>query len=125
VVAAFSYTPVRYFTLGLLSQTRFEGPQAHQSVTLSGNLHFRNIFSTTLAYTAANRRFDNLGFGMALRGGPFQFFVLVDNIPLKYSSFTSGEQTIRLPENMNTVNARLGLNLLFGNRERDKTLPPM
>ncbi len=125
VVAALSYTPVRFFTLGLLSQTRFEGPQAHQSLTLSGNLHFGNIFSTTLAYTAANRRNDNLGFGMALRGGPFQFFVMVDNVPLKYSSFESGEQTLRLPDNLNTVHARLGLNVLFGNRERDKALPAM
>ena len=94
-------------------------------MTLSGNLHFGNVFSTTLAYTAANRRYDNLGFGIALRGGPFQFFVLVDNIPFKYSSFTSGDETLRLPENMNTFHARLGLNLLFGNRERDETLPLM
>jgi len=119
VVAAFSYTPVRCFTLGLLSQTRFEGQQTHQSLTLSGNLGFGNIFSTTVAYTAANRCYDNLGFGMALRGGFFQFFVLVDNIPLKYSSLTSGEQTLRLPEQINTVHARLGVNLLFGNREKE------
>jgi len=125
VVGAFSYTPVKFFTLGVLSQTRFEGPVIRQATTLSGNLNFGNIFSATMAYTAANRRYDNLGFGMALRGGFLQFFVMVDNIPLKYSSFTSGEQTLRLPDNINTVNARLGLNLVFGNRERDKTLPPV
>ena len=125
VVGAFSYTPVKFFTLGVLSQTRFEGPVIRQATTLSGNLNFGNIFSATMAYTAANRRYDNLGFGMALRGGFLQFFVMVDNIPLKFSSFTSGEQTLRLPDNINTVNARLGLNLVFGNRERDKTLPPV
>ncbi|HPO41112.1 MAG TPA: DUF5723 family protein [Bacteroidales bacterium] len=120
LTAAFSYTPVRYFTAGLLSQTRFEGPQVHQSVTLSGNFHFGNVFSTTLAYTAANRRYDNIGFGMAVRGGPSQFFIVVDNICLKFTGYTSGEERIMIPAKVNTVNARLGFNLLFGYREREK-----
>jgi hypothetical protein len=120
VTAAFSYTPVKFFTAGLLSRTRFEGGRAHQALTLSGNFNFGNVFSTTLAYTAANRRYDNLGFGFAIRGGFTQFFALVDNVPVRFTSVTHDGKNYRIPENWNTVHARLGLNLVFGNKVKDK-----
>lgn len=123
--AGFSVTPVKFFTAGLLSQTRFKGKQVHEALTLSGNLNLGNAFSTTLAYTIANRRYDNLGFGFAVRGGFFQFYALVDNIPLRWNEVTSGTKSYRLPENLSTVHARLGLNLVFGNREQEKILPVM
>jgi hypothetical protein len=97
----------------------------HQATTLSGNLNFGNSFSTTVAYTAANRRYDNLGFGMAFRGGFAQFFFLIDNIPLKWTTVTSGEGSFRMPEYWNTIHARFGLNLVFGNRQKEEILPAM
>ncbi len=123
VTAGFSYTPVSYFTLGALSQTRFIGKQVHRSFALSGNFNLSNIVSGTLAYTIANQRFDNLGFGIAVRGGFFQFYTIVDNIPLVWSKVTSGESTFSLPKNWYTVHARLGVNFVFGNREKKEPLP--
>lgn len=125
VTAAFGFSPVKFFTAGVLSQTRFRGKQVHESITLSGNLNFGNVFSTSLAYTIANHRYDNLGFGLAVRGGFIQFFTVVDNIPMRWSTMTNGESTIRLPENWYTIHARLGLNFVFGNRKDEKPLPPM
>lgn len=123
--AGFSFTPVKFFTAGLLSQTRFKGKQVRQALTLSGNLNLGNAFSTALAYTVANRRYDNLGFGFALRGGFMQFYMLIDNIPLRWNEVVNDTERYRLPENWSTVHARLGLNLVFGNREREKILPVM
>lgn len=125
VTAGFSFTPVKFFTAGLLSQTRFKGSQVHEALTLSGNLNLGNTFSTTLAYTIANRRYDNLGFGLAVRGGFFQFYALVDNIPLRWNEVTDGPESYRLPENWSTVHARMGVNFVFGNREKEKILPVM
>jgi hypothetical protein len=125
VTTGFSFTPVSFFTAGLLSQTRFRGKQVHQALTLSGNINFGNIFSTTMAYTMANRRFDNLGFGMAVRGGVVQFFALVDNIPLRWNKVENSTGSYRFPENWNTIHARIGLNLVFGNKIEEKILPPM
>jgi len=125
LTAGASFTPVSFFTAGVLSQTRFEGKQVHEAFTLSGNINFGNTFSTTLAYTLANRRYDNLGFGIAVRGGFFQFFALVDNIPMRYTRVTNGEDDFRMPENLYTVHARFGLNLVFGNKIEEKILPPM
>jgi hypothetical protein len=36
-----------------------------------------------------------------------------------------GGDDFRLPGNINTVHARLGLNLVFGNREKERNLPAM
>ncbi len=120
--AGFSFTPVKFFTAGLLSQTRFKGKQVHEALTLSGNLNLGNALSTTIAYTIANRRYDNLGFGLALRGGFFQMFALIDNIPLRWNEVVSGTESYRLPENWSTVHARMGVNFVFGNREKEKSL---
>ena len=120
-IAGFSFTPVKFFTAGVLSQTRFKGKQVHEALTLSGNLNLGNALSTTVAYTIANRRYDNLGFGLAVRGGIAQMFILVDNIPLRWNKVVSGTESYRLPENWSTVHARMGLNLVFGNREREKS----
>ncbi|MEZ4996645.1 MAG: DUF5723 family protein [Bacteroidales bacterium] len=84
LTAAFSFTPVKFFTAGLLSQTRFEGKQAHQALTLSGNLNFGNTFSATMAYTMANRRYDNLGFGLAVG------VALHSSLPLLTTSLSDG-----------------------------------
>jgi len=123
--AGFSFTPVKFFTAGVLSQSRFIGKQVHEALTLSGNLNLGNVLSTTVAYTAVNRRYDNLGFGIALRGGCFQLFALIDNVPVKWTDMTVGGDDIRLPENINTIHARLGFNLVFGNREKERILPAM
>jgi hypothetical protein len=125
LTSGFSFTPVNYFTAGVLSQTRFVGQQVHEALTLSGNFNFGSVFSTTLAYTLANRRYDNLGFGLAVRGGFFQFYALVDNMPLKWSRVTDGEKSYALPVNMNLVHARLGVNFIFGYREKEEILPAM
>lgn len=125
LTAGFSFTPVNYFTAGVLSQTRFVGEQVHEALTLSGNFNIGSVFSTTLAYTLANRRFDNLGFGFAVRGGFFQFYAIVDNMPLKWTRVTGGENNYSLPVNLNMVHARLGVNFIFGYREKENILPAM
>jgi hypothetical protein len=125
ITAAFSITPVKFFTAGIVSQTRFKDKQVHELLTFSGNINIGNTFSTTLAYTIANQRYDNFGFGLAVRGGFTQFFAVVDNIPVRWTHVTSGESSFRIPENWHTLHARIGLNFVFGNREREETLPPM
>jgi hypothetical protein len=125
ITTAFSFSPVKFFTAGILSQTRFKDRQVHEALTLSGNINLGNTFSTTLAYTIANHRYDNFGFGLAVRGGFTQFFAVVDNIPVKWTHATSGGNTFSIPENWYTLHARIGLNFVFGNREKEEILPPM
>jgi hypothetical protein len=112
-------------SVGLVSYTRFVGKQVHQAVTLSGNLNIGNAFSATLAYTGANRRFDNVGMGLAFRAGVCQFYFMADRLPLAWERYKVEGKSIPLPSNWNTAHLRLGMNLVFGNRIKKKDDKPM
>jgi len=120
-----SYSPSGSFTLGLLSYTRITGNQFREALTLSANLNLGNAFSTTLTYTTANYRYDNFGFGLAFRLGFFQFYALADRIPITWNKILNDGESIPLPENFNTIHARLGMNLVFGNNVKRKNDKPM
>lgn len=133
-----SYNLTKSFSLGILSYTRIISRQIKESLTISGNLNLGNILSTSLGYTFENHRYDNLGAGLAIRAGTCQFYMIADRIPLiwnkvKVGTTTKDSQgiekttynTIPLPEVWNTINLRLGMNLVFGNKVIKKADKPM
>jgi hypothetical protein len=120
-----SYNLTEHISLGLLSYSRFIGKQIRESLTLSANVNLGNAFSTSVSYTVANHRFDNLGAGIAFRAGIFQFYLLADRIPVTWNNIKSDNNTIPLPAVWNSANLRLGMNLAFGNRIRKKDDKPM
>jgi hypothetical protein len=111
--------------VGLLSYSRFIGKQIREAVTISGNLNIGNIFSTSLSYTAENSRYDNLGAGLAVRAGVTQFYLITDRIPVSWNRIKDKSSNIIIPSNWNTINLRLGMNLVFGNRQKEKKDKPM
>jgi len=113
------------FSLGLVSYTRFIGGQVREALTVSANLNLGNAFSTTLAYTAANHRYDNLGAGIAFRAGVIQFYLLADRIPVSWNKLVFDDGSVILPVSWNTVHARFGMNLVFGNKVKKKNDKPM
>jgi hypothetical protein len=120
-----SFNLTKSFSVGLLSYTKFIGSQVREAVTLSANLNIRNLFSTTIAYTVMNHRYDNLGFGIAFKPGCFQFYLLADRIPVTWNKIISDGSTIPLPASWNTIHARFGMNLVFGNKVAKKNDKPM
>jgi hypothetical protein len=134
-----SYNLTKNVSVGVLSYTRIIGKQIREALTLSANVNFSNALSFSLAYTAANHRYDNLGAGLALRAGCFQFYLISDNIPVGMNKivFTSEENSggnnpprtkshqIWIPENLQTLHLRLGMNFSFGNNVKKKTDKPM
>jgi hypothetical protein len=100
--------------------------QVKQSLTLSGNLNLGSSLSLSLAYTATNHRYDNLGAGLAFRAGFFQFYSIVDRIPLSWNRVTNSDgNSFSVPSNLNTINARFGINFVFGNKTKKKLDKPM
>ncbi len=121
-----NYDVTDYFRVGLLSYSRVLGKQLKQSLTLSANLNLGSALSLSLAYTAANHRYDNLGAGLAFRAGFFQFYSIVDRIPLSWNRVTnSNGNSFSVPSNLNTINARFGINFVFGNKTKKKLDKPM
>lgn len=93
--------------LGALAKGYMYDHKLHPSLTLSANFTPSNWFMASISYSMMNRTYNNFGLGFALRGGPFQFYLISDNL--------SGLLKI---EEMQTVNIRFGINLTFGNKPK-------
>lgn len=115
IYLAASYRPVDFLSLGLLSRTSI-GMGLRESLTLSANLFAGDVLTTSLSYTITNRSFNNFGFGFAVRGGPVQFYAVVDQVPLSWVKFTGdgGNDNFALPQRLDYMNMRFGFNLMFG-----------
>jgi hypothetical protein len=120
-----SYSVTRSFTVGLLSYSKIIGKQIREALTLSANLNIGNLLSTSLSYTAENHRYDNLGAGLAFRAGVVQFYLLSDRIPVTWNRIRDKNTNVIIPSNWNTFNLRLGMNVVFGNRVKEKSDKPM
>jgi len=107
------------FSIGFLSYSRIMGQQIKEALTVSANMNIGNSVSTTLAYTACNNNYSNLGLGLGFRASVFQFYFLVDRIPLGWEKAGSGNSSASLPSNWNTIHTMFGMNLVFGNKARN------
>jgi len=136
-----SFNLTKSVSVGLLSYTKFVGKQVREALTLSANVNFGNALSASVGYTAANHRYDNLGAGLAFRTGWVQFYFLTDNIPIAMNKikFTTSDDpdgpgpeperikdhSIWIPQNLQTIHFRFGMNLAFGNKAKKKADKPM
>src|ERR1035437_414243 len=120
-----SYNITSKFSLGFLSYTRIISKQLREAITLSANINLGNALSASIGYTAANRQYNNLGAALAFRAGVAQFYLVSDRITVMWDKLKNGNSTVVLPTNWNTFNLRLGMNLVFGNRIKEKKDKPM
>jgi hypothetical protein len=120
-----SYNVTSKFSLGFLSYTRVISRQLREAITISANINLGNALSASIGYTAANHQYDNLGAGLAFRAGVAQFYLVSDRIPVVWDKIKNDNSTIPIPANWNTFNLRLGMNLVFGNKIKEKKDKPM
>jgi hypothetical protein len=98
------------FNVGLLDRLYKYGSISRNTMTLSGNAYFGNFFSLTGSYTMAGNSYNNLGLGVALREGAMQLYFVSDNI-----------LALADPSKARFVNARMGINFLFGRKRQVET----
>jgi hypothetical protein len=111
---------------GLLSKATFQGKRIWPSFTASVNAEAGRFLTTSISYTIATGTYDNLGFGIGIRGGPFQFYFVTDKIIYNLSKYKfDGDNTILLPDNLSSFNFRFGLNLMFGCKPKMLTDRPL
>ncbi|MDT8400832.1 MAG: DUF5723 family protein [Bacteroidales bacterium] len=126
VYLAASYKPVDFLSLGLLSRTTI-GMGVRESLTLSASLFAGDVLSTSISYTMTNRTYNNFGFGFGVRGGPVQFYAVIDQIPVAWLEFTGdgGNDRFVLPQRLDYINMRFGFNLMFGRAVLNRIDKPM
>jgi len=110
------YRPIKSLGVGILSRTSFNQGLVSQALSLSGSFYAGDVFSTSLTYTMINRSYANLGLGLAVKAGPVQFYTIADQLPMTWVKFTEsgGESSFALPNRVDYITFRFGLNLLFG-----------
>ena len=88
---------------GFIMRNEFFAGNYNPSVSLSLNHHFGRVLSGTVSYSYIDKSFTNVGAGFSLNLGPVQIYGVMDNVI-----------ALMQVKNMQTVNAQIGLNLVFG-----------
>lgn len=97
--------------LGLLCVKTFGGRYRYNEVLASVNFRPFYWFNTSVGYGLINGNMGSLGLGLNLIGGPFNFFVATDYMPLSYTSNN-------IPYKSKYVNGHVGVSLTFKDRIR-------
>lgn len=105
-----------------LTRTEFFDRRPHFALTLAANYHPLPFLHGTLSYSIMNNRIDQLGFGIAVGNGPVQFYLVSDHIPLIY--VRDSASGLIWPYRAQTMNFRLGINLIFGCGENNPSTKP-
>ena len=93
------------------------------SLSLSMNYSPIPFVAASLSYTLMNNKFNQIGAGISLGNRGAQFFLVTDNIPIRFmKDFNS---PIIWPYNARMLSLRLGFNLLFNscNKKEKKQQP--
>jgi hypothetical protein len=114
------YQIIPEISVGLLSRTEIFKGRIREQLTLSANFYPIKLVSASLSYTVMNKTFNNFGFGLSLKPGPFNIYIITDNIPFNFAVEQSSG--VPIPNKNRSLNVRFGFNLVFGcDKEKRKT----
>jgi len=104
-----TYSVNENFGVGILDCLYKNGTISKNTITLSANALLGKFFSLTGTYSAIGNSYNNLGLGMAVRLGFLQMYLVSDNL-----------MALNDPAKAEFVNARFGMNFLFGRKHYQK-----
>lgn len=109
-----SFYPIEKIGFGLLSRTDFLNNKISQQLTATANMTTGRFINLSLSYTYMNIAPKNFGAGLSLNAGPFNLYLISDNI-------ISGALW---PTETQSVNLWFGMNLCFGYRKAKRAPEP-
>lgn len=107
--ASYYLTPKVDFSF--LSRFAFYGEEMKSAYTISANTRPFNGLGFSVSYSIMNNTYNNIGLGLILKPGPFQLYVISDNV----SALLWGHET-------SSVHLRFGLNFVFGCNKKRKLM---
>ena len=105
------YQIIEEISVGLLSCTEIFKGRIREQLTLSANFYPIKEIAASLSYSIMNKSFNNFGIGLSFKPGPFNIYIISDNIPLTFAVEQSSD--IPIPHKTRTLNFRFGFNLIF------------
>ncbi len=113
------YQIIEEISVGLLSRTEIFKGRIREQLTLSANFYPFKEIAASINYSIMNNTFNNFGFGISFKPGPFNLYFISDNIPLTFAVEQSSG--VPIPHKSRTLNFRFGFNLVFGcDKEKQK-----
>ncbi|MFT4661729.1 MAG: outer membrane protein OmpA-like peptidoglycan-associated protein [Patiriisocius sp.] len=111
-------------SVGLTAQGKIRNKSIHPSLTLSYNQKVGKWMAASIAYSMINNDYKNLGAGLRLNGGPFQWYVTVDNlmpsILTEVNVISEGtNDKIVYPSFSENAMVHTGINFTFGKKAKD------
>jgi hypothetical protein len=116
--------------VGLLIRNEFFNKRIHPALALSYNKRVLNMLSASISYSMISRSYANIGLGVAVNFGPFEMYLVTDNInkflPLKMASIKTHEadgpgdkdKFMNFPSSIKYMNVHFGMNFIFGYKEK-------
>lgn len=82
------------------------------------------VATFSITYTVQNRAYNNIGFAFAVKPGPFQFYVAMDNVTPLLRAGSIRDMSIDVSRlNLYNFNVRAGLNFVWGRTIKEDRLP--
>lgn len=107
---------------GAMTWIEINSMHVRPSLTLSLNFTPFDAFAATLSYTIMNNKINQIGTGLAFGNRGAQFYILTDNIPVRFTKDVS--TSLIWPYNARMMCLRFGLNLFFGCDDNEKRSAP-
>ena len=104
-----SYSFTEKINAGIVLYGQIFDKSFHPGVALSYNQKVGRWLSFSASYSIYNRSYNNVGLGLALKGGPVQFYIASDNL-----------LGAVFPQNTKNLHVHFGINLIFGGKGSDK-----
>jgi hypothetical protein len=106
---------------GAMTWIEVNSMHVRPSLTLSLNFTPFDAFAATLSYTLMNNKINQIGTGLAFGSRGAQFYILTDNIPVRFTKDVSS--SLIWPYNARMICLRFGLNLFFKCDDNEKGAP--
>ncbi len=102
---------------GFLYKGIFHNNNLASAYTFSANTNFFKAWSYTISYSIMNSSANNIGMGLAYKIGPFQMYLISDNIAAPFWAANESDFSDEWLKNTKSVNFSFGLNFLIcGNK---------
>lgn len=106
-------------SFGAVNRLTFNNRRLQDEVTLALNLRPASWLKATIDYSFIDGNWGNVGFGLNLRAGIFNMYVLADYIPTSYTRLYTEKAKLPIPNRTQRVNLQVGWTWNIGNFETD------
>jgi Family of unknown function (DUF5723) len=103
---------------GAMTWIEINSGQVRPSITLSLNFTPFKAIATSVSYTLMNNKFNQIGGGLVLGNRNAQFYIITDNITIKYTSDI--KRSLIWPYNARMLSLRFGVNIFFCGDKKEK-----